>query len=298
MSELPNDLDDDSVYDLHGFGAPVHLPTVDTGEYHAELTRSQQQYTQLELRLADAERARDAALRDNTALTAQFVTWRDALQGLTPKGSEFTAAYECVLWLSNRFNYPQEVIRLRNHVKQVEGERDALQTNIAAVISNRDDAMELAAGRIAELEAQLREKPVTLETQLDGISIAAHIRILTSERDAAVRYRDEYEAQLTAERDRREGYENSYKHVCDERDAAQARLQQARANNAAIQAHRTLFADRDAAMIVAIAAERDSLKVQLQQAHTDNVALRSALYERDALQARITAIRDAGQEAK
>jgi hypothetical protein len=38
--------------------------------------------------------------------------WKDALQHLTPTGSEFLTPKECADWLRGRLNYPQRVIRL------------------------------------------------------------------------------------------------------------------------------------------------------------------------------------------
>jgi len=63
------------------------------------------------------------------------------------------------------------------------------------------------------------EYPVTPETLTpsDGTSMAWRIAQLEAQLADAERARD-------LERERREDYENSYKHVCDERDAVQARL--------------------------------------------------------------------------
>ena len=45
--------------------------------------------------------------------------WAQALQGLTPGGSEFQTPEECVAFVRKRTNYPQIIIRLRSALKDL-----------------------------------------------------------------------------------------------------------------------------------------------------------------------------------
>lgn len=50
--------------------------------------------------------------------------WRNALQGLTPMGSEFTEPQECADWLRDHLNYPKQIVELRARCAALE---EALQ---------------------------------------------------------------------------------------------------------------------------------------------------------------------------
>lgn len=52
--------------------------------------------------------------------------WRNAMQGLTPGGSEFTTPFECTAWLLARM-HPDIIVKQGAEIKQLTEERDRLR---------------------------------------------------------------------------------------------------------------------------------------------------------------------------
>jgi hypothetical protein len=46
--------------------------------------------------------------------------WRDALQHLTPLGSEFTTPRECVEWVREHMNHPRLIIQANSRIRELE----------------------------------------------------------------------------------------------------------------------------------------------------------------------------------